>query len=174
MDRRKFLETLSLPAISLLPLHHSGILARADRKVSIGIEPTANGHRIVEIAAVEIIGQQISGVNFRRRMNPDQDSDADPQLVHELVGFLRSDTLIFHDAPHHLEFLKHEFSLARQAFAPARGRAVINTYELARGKQFSHAFLENLFAPVDFGPDDDTLAVREAIWVARLYLAMTA
>jgi DNA polymerase-3 subunit epsilon len=176
MDRRAFLETISLPAISLLPLRQNWIRGSVDRKVVIAIDTTgpnpADGYRIVEIAAVEIVGQRISGVSFRLYLNPDRNSDANAPLVHELTEFIGNSILIFHGAPHYLEFLKQEFSFAGHEFAPAR--AVIDTFELAREKQFSHAFLENLFAPIGIEPDNDTLAFTEAIWVARLYLATTA
>lgn len=194
MDRRKFLETLSLPAISLLPLRQSWAHASANRKVVIGIDATgpnpADGHRLIEIAAVEIIGRQISGASFRSYLNPEwdfatggplrdgltqADLDDNPSfssIAHEVARFLGSDTLILYGAPHHLAFLKHEFSIAGHEFAPAR--AVIDLYELANWEEFSDDFIGNLFAPIDLATDDNTLAFREAIWIARLYLGMTA
>ena len=194
MDRRAFLETLSLPAISLLPLGRSWAHASANRKVVIGIDTTgpnpADGHRLVEVAAVEIIGRQISGASFRSYLNPKWDFATDGPLTNgltqadlddnppfssiarELAGFMGNDTLIFHDAQFHLEFLKREFSVAGHEFSPAR--APIDVYELAGGKDFSREFLNYLWAPVGIGPDDDTLAFKHAVWFARLYLGITA
>lgn len=194
MDRRKFLESLSLPAFSLLPLPQSRIFTSTDRKVVVGIDATgpnpADGHRLIEIAAVEIIGRHISGASFRSYLNPEwdfatrgplldgltqEDLDDKPffsSIAHELAEFLGSDTLILYGAPHHLAFLKHEFSIAGHEFAPAR--AVIDAYELANWDKFSDDFVGNFFTPIDPEPDDNSLAFSEVIWVARLYLGMTA
>src|SRR4051812_46224926 len=110
MNRRRFIQTLSFPAISLFPLSLSGIFANADRKVVIGLDTTgptpAEGHRLVEIAAVEIIGRQISGANFRSYLNPERDSvgaDGTPlfsTIAHEFAEFVGSDVLILYGAPH--------------------------------------------------------------------------
>lgn len=160
----------------------------------IGLDTTgpnpADGHRLVEIAAVEIIGRQISGTSFRSYLNPDWNYDSDAlhvdgptraarddkpsfsSIAHEFAEFIGNDTLVLHDAQFHLEFLKREFSVAGHEFSPAR--APIDVYELAGGKDFSHEFLNYLWAPVGIGPDDDTLAFKHAVWFARLYLGITA
>ena len=209
MDRRKFLRTLSLSAVTLLPGSHGQVLAgtglttqpnpaaSTNRKVAIGISTTGldpeDGHRIAEIAAIEIIGRQITGSSFHSYLNPERDSDLDfllvhgltrailsdrPQfrdLAHEFVQYIENDALILHNAPFYLAFLDQEFSMAEYEFQRALFPAAIDTLEIAKQMQIPHPSFSNLCALFKITRNDGTgqLAFQDALASAQLYLAMT-
>ena len=205
MDRRKFLETLSLPAISLIPFSQwpakAGVVAegqrarttRKERQVAIAFETTeptsADRHPIVVIAAVEIVEQELSGAIYHRHLNPACDFDPDVLLTRgltratlnempsfgdiavELAGYLDGAALIFHGAPLYLFLLRREFLISGHKF-PAT-RAVFDTCELAKKIEITNEMLAYAFDPRVFDGADGSGAFRVAMFVARIYLAMT-
>jgi len=71
-----------------------------------GLDPQ-NGHRIVEIGAVEILGRTITGRDFHAYLNPDRDSDPEALAVHGLTSDFLADKPRFADvAPAFLEFIQ--------------------------------------------------------------------
>ena len=111
-----------------------------------GLDPTA-GHRIVEIACVELMHHIPSGRDFHRYVNPGRDVPADAHAVHglseeflashppfasvadELLGFIGSDPLVIHNAEFDLAFLNAELArVGRSLLAPAH----VDTLALAR------------------------------------------
>src|SRR5690349_1889289 len=92
-----------------------------------GLDPK-HGHRIVEIAAVELSNRQFTGNHFHYYLNPERDSDEAALQVHgltaeflqdkpkfhevskELLSFIREAELIIHNAPFDVGFLNHELS----------------------------------------------------------------
>ena len=102
------------------------------RQVVLDTETTglevANGHRIVEIGAVELINRRLTGRNFHKYINPDRDIDDGAKEVHgiteafladkprfadiwtELYAFLRDCELVIHNAPFDIGFLNAEIS----------------------------------------------------------------
>jgi DNA polymerase-3 subunit epsilon len=90
-----------------------------------GLDPQA-GHRIVEIACVELIHHVPSGRRFHRYVNPERDMPADAQVVHgltaeflaahlpfamvadELAAFIAADRLVIHNAEFDLGFINAE------------------------------------------------------------------
>jgi len=92
-----------------------------------GLEP-AQGHRIIEIGAVEIIDRKLTGRHFHKYVNPQREVDdgafevhgisdqflADKPLfdaiVEEFVTFLSGCELIIHNAGFDVAFLDHEFA----------------------------------------------------------------
>lgn len=102
------------------------------RQVVLDTETTglevANGHRIIEIGAVELVNRRLTGRTFHKYINPDRDIDDGAKEVHgiteafladkprfadiwtELDVFLRDSELVIHNAPFDIGFLNAEIS----------------------------------------------------------------
>jgi DNA polymerase III subunit epsilon len=111
-----------------------------------GLDPQT-GHRIVEIACVELLHHVPTGREFHRYVNPGRDVPTDALLVHgltaeflasfppftevvdELLQFIGADPLVIHNAEFDLAFLNME--LARIERPPIASSAV-DTLTLAR------------------------------------------
>lgn len=201
MDRRQFLGTLPLPAISILPLGDKRICAdwfstnhqivSDDQYISIAIESTEPTHacerRIVTVAAVEIVERKVTGAIYHRYLNPGTNAGAGltsgitrtvlesmprfADIADEFADFIGNATLISHDMHRNLVLLVGEFSMSGRKFAPAR--MSIDTFELARKSKLSDATMAEVFAACDPGHPDDSPTFSEALWIARLYLALT-
>lgn len=94
-----------------------------------GLEP-GQGHRIIEIGAVEMINRRLTGNNFHHYINPEREIDEAAYEVHgistddlkdksffedlapELLTYLKDAELIIHNAPFDVGFLNHEFEIA--------------------------------------------------------------
>lgn len=90
-----------------------------------GLDPTG-GHRIVEIACVELFNHVPTGRVFHRYVNPERDMPAEAQAIHglsveflaahppfaaiadELVAFIGGDRLVIHNAEFDLRFINAE------------------------------------------------------------------
>ncbi len=90
-----------------------------------GLDPD-DGHRIIEIGAIEVVNRSITGRDFHVYLNPERDSDpgalevhgltteflADkPKFAHvveDLMAFVKEAELIIHNAPFDLKFLNSE------------------------------------------------------------------
>ena len=90
-----------------------------------GLDPN-QGHRIIEIAAVEINNRQLSENQFHVYTNPEREIDAAAQEVHgitleflkdkslfkdiaeEFLNFVQGSELIIHNAPFDIGFLNME------------------------------------------------------------------
>jgi DNA polymerase-3 subunit epsilon len=99
-----------------------------------GLDPQA-GHRIVEIACIELVHHIPTGRDFHRYVNPGRDMPADALSVHglsaeflaphppfatvvdDLLAFIGSDPVVIHNAEFDLAFLNME--LARLNRPPA-------------------------------------------------------
>ncbi|HET7371192.1 MAG TPA: DNA polymerase III subunit epsilon, partial [Gammaproteobacteria bacterium] len=95
-----------------------------------GLE-TAEGHRIIEIGAVEIVNRRLTGNTFHHYLNPEREVDAGAAEVHgitlddlldkprfievveDLLTFVRDSELIIHNAPFDIGFLNYELGLLR-------------------------------------------------------------
>jgi DNA polymerase-3 subunit epsilon len=93
-----------------------------------GLEPSL-GHRVIEIACVELFDRRPTGRNFHRYLNPDREIDvgaiqvhglttdflADkprfPDVADELIEFIEGAELLIHNAPFDVGFLDAEFAL---------------------------------------------------------------
>ncbi|HLI20302.1 MAG TPA: DNA polymerase III subunit epsilon [Stellaceae bacterium] len=113
-----------------------------------GLDPN-DGHRICEIAVIELINHLPTGRAFHRYVNPERDMPEAALAVHgltseflakhpcfathapELIEFLAADRLIIHNADFDLAFLNME--LKRIGLAPL-AQPVIDTLSLARRK----------------------------------------
>jgi DNA polymerase-3 subunit epsilon len=111
-----------------------------------GLEPH-EGHRIVEIACLELIHHVPSGRKFHYYINPERDVPADARAVHgldaeflsrhppfaaiadELTAFIGGDRLVIHNAEFDLAFVNAE--LARLGREPLAG-PFVDTLAVAR------------------------------------------
>jgi len=111
-----------------------------------GLDPQ-DGHRIVEIACLELIHHVPTGRKLHRYVNPERDVPADAMAVHgldaeflaghppfaaiadELTEFIAGDRLVIHNAEFDLAFLNAE--LARLGRSPLAG-PFVDTLAVAR------------------------------------------
>jgi DNA polymerase-3 subunit epsilon len=115
-----------------------------------GLEPK-EGHRIIEIGCVELVGRRFTGHNFHRYLQPDREIDEDAISVHgitqaflrdkprfadiaeELMDYLRGAELIIHNAAFDIGFLDHELGLLDAEHGRVTDHcAVLDTLALAR------------------------------------------
>lgn len=157
-----------------------------------GLEPRL-GHRIIEIAGVEMLNRRLTGRHFHRYLNPDRDIDAGAEAVHGLsraflqdkprfgdvvqsfLDYLGDAELVIHNAPFDMGFLNAELSLLNQA--PLTGRnVVLDTLKMARdlhpGQKNN---LDALCRRYEIDNTRRTLhgALLDAELLASVYLAMT-
>jgi len=158
-----------------------------------GLEPN-DGHRIVEIGAVEIVNRGITGRDFHCYLNPDRESDPGALAVHgltteflsdkprfgdvcgELLDFIRDGELIIHNAAFDTRFLDAE--LARLGLDPIRQccggvtDSLLMAREMHPGKRNS---LDALCERYGISNAHRTLhgALLDARLLAEVYLAMT-
>ena len=114
-----------------------------------GLDP-ANGHRVLEIGAVEIVHQSLTGRVFHVLINPERDVPEDAVRVHghsaaalkdkpvfasivdEFLAFIGESSLVIHNADFDVRFVNAELSrLGRAAIGMDR---VVDTLTLARKK----------------------------------------
>ena len=114
-----------------------------------GLEP-AQGHRVVEVGAVELVNHIPSGKSFRRYLDPERDMPEDAERVHgltraflaghrrfaeeadALLAFIGDAKLVMHNAPFDLAFLNAELErIGKPPIPPAR---TLDTLALARRK----------------------------------------
>ncbi len=112
-----------------------------------GFDP-AQGHRLVEIGAVEIVNQIATGAVFHALINPEREVPEDAFRVHgystaflsdkpafaavvdEFLAFIGEDRLVIHNAEFDMRFLNAELSaLGRAPIVPER---IVDTLALAR------------------------------------------
>ena len=157
-----------------------------------GLDPAA-GHRLIEVAALELADRRLTGVAFHRYFDPEREIDSGAERVHgmsyadlarqpkfeahadELLALLDGAELVIHNAPFDLGFLDAE--LARCSRPPLSGRyAVLDTLEMARRR---HPGQRNSLDAlcVRYGVDSSRRTVHgarlDAELLAEVYLAMT-
>lgn len=159
-----------------------------------GLEPS-EGHRIIEIGCVELVGRRLTGNHYHHYLQPDRDIDESAVEVHgitrafladkprfadiarDLLDFIRGAELVIHNAPFDVGFINHELAL----LGPEWGRlddycTVLDTLELARrlhpGQRNS---LDALCKRYSIDNSQRTLhgALLDSEILADVYLAMT-
>ncbi len=111
-----------------------------------GLDPN-DGHRIVEIACLELLNHVPTGQFFHRYVNPERDMPEDAFAVHglsaeflaghpvfaahieELLAFIAEDPIVAHNAAFDIAFLNAEL---RRAGRKALGSPIEDTLALAR------------------------------------------
>ena len=114
-----------------------------------GLDP-ADGHRVLEIGAVEIVHQSLTGKVFHVLINPERDVPQDAVRVHghssavlkdkpvfasvvdDFLAFIGDSKLVIHNAEFDVRFMNAE--LARLGLATIGMDRVVDTLTLARKK----------------------------------------
>lgn len=147
-----------------------------------GLDPDA-GHRIVEIACVELVNHVPTGRTFQRYLNPERDMPTDAQAVHgltseflagqplfsavadEFLGFIGDAPLVIHNAEFDLKFVNAE--LAKLGRGKLHAQRAIDTVQLARRKfPGAPASLDALCGR--FGVDNSNRTLHGALLDAQL------
>lgn len=159
-----------------------------------GLEPR-QGHRIIEIGALELVDRQLTGKQFHVYINPEREIDQGALEVHgiteeflrdkprfaeisdDLMNFVDGAELVIHNAPFDIGFIDNELSLTGHDLASITDVAtVLDTLELAKdlhpGQRNN---LDALCKRYDVDNTSRTLhgALLDAEILADVYLAMT-
>ena len=157
-----------------------------------GLDP--KDHRIIEIAAVELVDRRPTGRNVHFYVNPDREIDAGATDVHgmswemlrdkpkfgeiadEFIAFARGAQWVIHNAPFDVAFLDEELTRVGRSCSAAIAAEVVDTLALAR-EQFpgKRNNLDALCERFGVANAHRTLhgALLDAQLLAEVYLAMT-
>ena len=158
-----------------------------------GLDPR-QGHRIIEIAAVEVVDRRLTGAHLHFRVDPERDIDAGATEVHgmtredlageprfadiaqEFIDFARGAEWIIHNAPFDIAFFDAEFE--RAGLPPSSSLYARLTDTLALAREVFPGKRNNLDALCErFGVSNAhrTMhgALLDAELLAHVYLAMT-
>ncbi len=158
-----------------------------------GLYP-AQGHRVIEVAAVEVVNRRLTKNHLHYYINPDREIDQGAQEVHgisleflqdkprfadiasDLIAFISDSELIMHNAPFDVGFLNSEFGLLGLKMVEEITAKVTDTLKIA--KEMRPGQRNNLDALCrHFGIDNSkrTLhgALLDAELLADVYMAMT-
>lgn len=158
-----------------------------------GLEATL-GHRVIEIAGVEIVNRRLTRRHFHRYLNPQRDIETGaldvhgltleflqdkplfPDIASELLDFVDGAELIIHNAAFDVSFLDSELALAALQPIATYCPVITDTLRMARdlhpGKRNS---LDALCERYQIDNSARTLhgALLDAELLAEVYLAMT-
>jgi len=170
------------------------------RQVVLDTETTglehSQGHRIIEIGCVELVGRKLTGRHYHQYINPERQVDAGAMEVHgitdefltnkplfseisnDFLEFVKGAELVIHNAPFDVGFINSEFKRL-QAASPgdiSNYCGVIDTLTMARQKHPGQR--NNLDAlcqryAVDNSQRDLHGALLDAEILADVYLLMT-
>lgn len=155
-----------------------------------GLDPR-QGHRIIEVAAIELCDRKVSDRTYHRYINPEREIDEGAAAVHgltldrlqdeprfaeiapALLEFISGAELIIHNAPFDMGFLNAELALAG---LPLLENPVIDTLKLA--KELHPGKKNNLDALCDrYFIDNSHRTLHGALLdtelLGEVYLAMT-
>lgn len=169
------------------------------RQIILDTETTGfrpeEGHRIIEIGAIELIDRRFTKNNRHFYLNPERDIDEGALRVHGLSRQFLSDKLLFaaiahdffefiqgaelviHNAPFDLNFLEHEFRWLNQNHPPIQSVcSVLDTLLMARKRHVGQKnSLDALCKRYDVNCANRQLhgALLDAQLLADVYLRMT-
>jgi DNA polymerase-3 subunit epsilon len=158
-----------------------------------GLDPN-QGHRVIEIAAVEMVNRRLTGNHFHRYLNPDREIDAGAMQVHGIsteflqdkphfadvvaafTEFVGGAELIIHNAPFDVGFLNAELRLA--GIEPLRHWCAEVTDTLAMAKALHPGQRNNLDALCKrYSVDNANRTLHGALidceLLAAVYLSLT-
>ncbi len=158
-----------------------------------GLDP-AMGHRIIEIAAVEVINRKITDRHFQRYVNPEREIDEGAKKVHgitelflsdkpkfrdvleDFLSFISGAELIIHNAPFDLSFLNQELQFCKRENIDSYINGVLDSLVMARelhpGKRNSLDALCDRYK-IDNSKRSLHGALLDSRLLAECYLAMT-
>ena len=158
-----------------------------------GLEPRL-GHRIIELAGVEMINRRLTGNHFHRYLNPDREIDEGALQIHgitsdflqdkprfadiigEFLEYVRGAELVIHNAPFDTGFLNAELDRVGMAAIGQHCEGVVDTLAMARemhpGQRNSLDALCKRYA-VDNSSRTLHGALLDCELLAAVYLAMT-
>ena len=152
------------------------------------------GHRIIEIAAVEMLNRRLTGRRLHHYLNPEREVDAGALQVHgltneflqdkqkflditnELLEFVGDAELIMHNAPFDVGFLNNELGLVKLQSLENYCHSITDTLKIAKelhpGKRNN---LDALCERYQINNSKRILhgALLDAELLAEVYLAMT-
>lgn len=158
-----------------------------------GLDPR-QGHRIIEIACLELVNRRLTGRHLHKYLNPDREIDEGAAAVHgitldfladkprfadvadEFLEFVSGAELVIHNAPFDIGFLDAELDLLGRVPVQTVCSGVRDTLRMARelhpGKRNSLDALCERYAIDNSGR---TLhgALLDTELLAEVYLAMT-
>ncbi len=165
------------------------------RKIVLDTETTGldpkKGHRIIEIAAIELEGRKVSKRHFHHYLDPEREVDEEAARVHgftwemlkgrgkfadiaaSFLEFVDGAELMAHNAPFDISFINHELGLLGY---PPLNNPVVDTLKLARemhpGKKNG---LDALCARYEIDNTHRTFhgALLDTELLAEVYFAMT-
>jgi DNA polymerase III subunit epsilon len=176
------------------------------RQIFLDTETTgleaAQGHRVIEIACVEMVNRRLTKNNFHRYLNPEREIDPGAQQVHgisldfladkpkfadvvdEFLAYISDAELVIHNANFDVGFLNAELTRVKKAAIDAginastakQKRSIIDTWKMAReqfpGRKNS---LDALCERFEIDNSARTLhgALLDAELLADVYLALT-
>jgi DNA polymerase III subunit epsilon len=158
-----------------------------------GLDP-AQGHRVIELAAVEVVNRRFTGNRYHSYLNPEREIDAGAQAVHgisnerlqgephfadiarEFLDFIAGAELVIHNAPFDIGFLDHELGLLELGRVNDVCENVVDTLKMA--KDLHPGQRNNLDALCKrYGVDNSNRTLHGALLDAELladvYMAMT-
>lgn len=168
------------------------------RQIFLDTETTglyhAQGHRIIEIAGVELVNRRLTNNHFHVYLNPDREIDEAAQEVHgitleflqdkprfvdiadEFLQFVAGADLIIHNAPFDIGFLNAELSRMERPNIEHSVLEIIDTLKLA--KEMRPGQRNNLDALCrHYGIDNSSRTLHGALLDAELladvYMSMT-
>lgn len=149
-----------------------------------GIDPKS-GHRVVEVACLELIRGKETGKVFHKYINPTismppvvqeihglsdaflSDKPTFAEIVDDLIDFIRDAELVIHNAPFDVAFINHEFSFVGKGIITDYCPTIIDTLKIAKltrpGKKNS---LDALCE--DFGVDNSIRSFHGALLDVKL------
>lgn len=153
------------------------------------------GHRIIEIGAVEVINRRLTGNNFHIYLRPDRLVDPEAFGVHgiadefladkplfsdiadEFLDYIRGAELVIHNASFDIGFMDYEFSMLNRGIGKTETFCQVTDSLLMARKMFpgKRNSLDALCSRYEIDNSKRTLhgALLDAEILAEVYLAMT-